>query len=167
MFAVVAKEARAPASLQGVSNKHTICKTCGQTLADCTGHFGQLYTVPIPASIFPIPRFFACYFPLLSLVLGMIVCNFCKSLQRTATLSVDKCTYLLLNMRIGSKAPTCMRALCFRLHPIGAARVPHRVLQTDHADTPLYMQKLQSGELRPLQPLHLGKYNFALNAIHS
>lgn len=26
--------------LQGVSNKASTCQTCGQKLADCTGHFG-------------------------------------------------------------------------------------------------------------------------------
>lgn len=26
--------------LQGVSNKLSTCQTCGQKLADCTGHFG-------------------------------------------------------------------------------------------------------------------------------
>jgi hypothetical protein len=28
--------------LQGISNKAGICKTCGQRLADCAGHFGYL-----------------------------------------------------------------------------------------------------------------------------
>lgn len=26
----------------GVSNKRAICETCGQALADCTGHFGYI-----------------------------------------------------------------------------------------------------------------------------
>ena len=28
------------AGAQGVSNKQSICQTCGQKLQDCTGHFG-------------------------------------------------------------------------------------------------------------------------------
>ena len=31
-----------PSTMQGVSNKQSICQTCGQKLQDCTGHFGML-----------------------------------------------------------------------------------------------------------------------------
>jgi hypothetical protein len=104
---------RARLRSQGTSKKDGICQTCGQTLKDCTGHFGEA-----PLHPFLLPRL-PCSPYHMSPPLG----NWLHSGGMASQGAPEEC-------------------LVCRIHPAAIACLSHRLLQDHGEDSAVHLQDL-------------------------